>query len=121
MQLSAAVAESFAEIAAKARKMDDLVAEIATASQEQSQGVGQVNSAISDMDNVTQANAATAEESASAAEELNQQARSIHDLIVGLHSIVGGAQAAARAPKAANPYTAAPQPPTPKARPLVHR
>ncbi len=95
VQLSAAVAESFADIAAKAHKMDDLVAEIATASHEQSQGVGQVSSAISDMDRVTQSNAATAEESASAAEELNQQARSIHDLIQDFHRLVGDSAAPA--------------------------
>ncbi len=90
VQLSAAVAESFSDIAAKARKMDDLVAEIATASHEQSQGVGQVSSAISDMDRVTQSNAATAEESASAAEELNQQSQSIRELIHAFHRLVGG-------------------------------
>ncbi len=90
VQLSAAVAESFQDIAAKARQMDDLVAEIATASHEQSQGVGQVSSAISDMDKVTQSNAATAEESASAAEELNQQSQSIRELIQAFHRLVGG-------------------------------
>ncbi len=93
VQLSTAVAESFQDIAAKARQMDDLVAEIATASHEQSQGVGQVSSAIADMDKVTQSNAATAEESASAAEELNQQAHSIHDLIKSFHDLVGGSAA----------------------------
>jgi len=93
VQLSTAVAESFQDIAAKARQMDDLVAEIATASHEQSQGVGQVSSAIADMDKVTQSNAATAEESASAAEELNQQAHAIHDLIKSFHDLVGGSAA----------------------------
>ena len=93
VQLSTAVAESFQDIAAKARQMDDLVAEIATASHEQSQGVGQVSSAIADMDKVTQSNAATAEESASAAEELNQQALAIHDLIKSFHDLVGGSAA----------------------------
>ncbi len=109
VQLSTAVAESFQDIAAKARKMDDLVAEIATASHEQSQGVGQVSTAISDMDKVTQSNAATAEESASAAEELNQQAKSIHELILSFHELVGGS-----APQVT--YTRhAPPPPAPAA------
>jgi methyl-accepting chemotaxis protein len=90
VQLSAAVAESFQDIAAKAHQMDDLVAEIATASDEQSQGVGQVANAIADMDKVTQSNAASAEESAAASQELSQQAQSIRLLIQSLHDIVGG-------------------------------
>ena len=106
VQLSTAVAESFQNIASKARQMDDLVAEIATASNEQSQGVGQVSSAISDMDKVTQSNAATAEESASASQELSQQAQSIRQLIQSLHDIVGGESmntTAAPAPQAVRP------------------
>jgi methyl-accepting chemotaxis protein len=90
VQLSTAVAESFQAIAAKAHQMDDLVAEIATASNEQSQGVGQVATAIADMDKVTQSNAASSEESASASQELSQQAKSIRQLIQSLHDIVGG-------------------------------
>ncbi len=114
VQLSTAVAESFQHIAAKARQMDDLVAEIATASNEQSQGVGQVSSAISDMDKVTQSNAATAEESASASEELSQQAQSIRQLIQSLHEIVGGeghAVVPVSAPQAERPsaYTTPPR------------
>ena len=47
---------------------------IAAASHEQGEGITQVNAAVSNMDKVTQANAAGAEESASASEELNSQA-----------------------------------------------
>jgi methyl-accepting chemotaxis protein len=115
VHLSAAVAESFQNIASKARQMDDLVAEIATASNEQSQGVGQVSTAITDMDKVTQSNAATAEESASASAELSQQAQSIRQLIQSLHEIVGGdGQGAPVAPvrQSARPsaYTKSPRP-----------
>ncbi|MFT3829034.1 MAG: methyl-accepting chemotaxis protein [Opitutaceae bacterium] len=112
VQLSATVAESFTDIATKAHRMDELVAEISVASQEQSQGVGQVSSAVSDMDRVTQSNAATAEESASASEELNQQAKSIHDLIQSLHRLVGGATAS-RTVTAAAPTRHAVVPPGP--------
>ena len=69
------------EIAVGARKVDELVAEIAAASKEQSQGVEQVNGAIAQLDKVTQQNAANAEESASAAEELNSQAAELQGMV----------------------------------------
>jgi len=69
---------TLSEIVTKAREVDTLVAEIAQASIEQSQGIGQLNTAMSQMDAVTQTNAAAAEESASSAEELNAQAAHAH-------------------------------------------
>lgn len=83
--------EAFSEVAVSATKVGQLVSEIAVASQEQSQGIDQVNTAMSQMDGVTQQNAANAEESASAAEELNAQAESMHDTVVKLLRLVGGA------------------------------
>lgn len=81
---------SLQQIVEKVRRMDELVAEIATASSEQRQGVEQVNRAVAQMDKVTQSNAASAEETASAGEELSAQAgemdRSVQDLVV----LVGG-------------------------------
>ena len=59
--------EAFRENAAISVKVEQLVDKIAAASQEQSQGIGQVNIAVTDMDKVTQATAASAEESAAAA------------------------------------------------------
>ena len=91
-QLSTEVAGSFMEIRTKARELDELVAEIAAASKEQSQGVGQVNTAIIEMDKVTQSNAASAEESASASEELNAQAESLKEAVASLQQLVGGSQ-----------------------------
>ena len=85
------VAASLGEIVTKAREVDALVAEIAQASNEQTQGIGQVNTAVSQMDKVTQANAAAAEESASAAEELNAQASMLTGAVQDLLSLVGGA------------------------------
>ena len=65
------------------------VAEVAQSSREQDQGIGQVNSAVSQMDRVTQTNAASAEETASAAEELNAQAVSLRESVVLLQHLVG--------------------------------
>jgi methyl-accepting chemotaxis protein len=61
--------DAFSEVAASTVKVGDLVAEIAAASGEQAQGIDQVNKAVSEMDQLTQQNAANAEESASAADE----------------------------------------------------
>ena len=90
VQISGDVATSFATIQERIRQLDALVAEIATASQEQSQGIGQVNTAVTQMDQVTQANAGSAEESASASEELNAQAGSLKEVVANLQQLVGG-------------------------------
>lgn len=79
VKLSSKVAESLQEIMVKARKVDELAGEVATSSKEQNQGIEQINTAVSQMDKVTQTNAANAEESASAAEELNAQAETLRE------------------------------------------
>ncbi len=86
--ISAKVAEALADIVTKARRMDELVVEIATASNEQNQGIGQLNTAVSQMDKVTQSNASTAEESAAAAEELNAQAVSMQGSVADLRRLI---------------------------------
>jgi methyl-accepting chemotaxis protein len=103
VQISAEVANSFSTIQERIRQLDSLVAEIATASQEQSQGISQVNTAVTQMDQITQSNAGSAEESASASEELNAQAESLKDTVTNLQELVGGSgrdHAAASAPAA---------------------
>ena len=89
-----AVEASLHTILDKARQVDGLVGEIAAASQEQNQGIDQVNVAVTQMDKVTQSNAANAEESASAAEELNAQAESMKDAVGDLLRLVDGQNAA---------------------------
>jgi len=88
------VGESLAQIAAKVSSTDSLVGEIATAAREQAQGIEQINTAITQMDQVTQSNSASAEESASAAEELDAQAASLKDMVGRLRQLVGGATTA---------------------------
>ena len=97
--LSGDVARSFSEIQGKVRELGQLISEIATASQEQSQGIGQVNTAITQMDKVTQSNAASAEESASASEELNSQAAALKDTVASLQQLLGGNQPRQAAPQ----------------------
>ena len=89
VQISLKVVQSLEEIVTRARQVDELVAEIATASTEQNQGIGQVTTAVSQMDQVTQTNAASAEESASASEELSAQAEMMRDAVHRLQQLVG--------------------------------
>ena len=91
VEISERVGRSLEEIAAAVHKANSHLAEIATASREQTQGIGQINSAVAQIDRVTQANAATAEESASAAEELRAQSAALKDGIRRLLSVVDDA------------------------------
>jgi methyl-accepting chemotaxis protein len=77
------------EITTASTKVNALIGEIAAASQEQSQGIGQVNTAVTQMDKVTQANAAAAEEPASASEELAAQATQMAGVVKDLMALVG--------------------------------
>ena len=88
VEISAKVGASLGEIVGKAREVDQLVAEIDIASKEQSQGIAQVLTAVSQMDKVTQGNAANAEESAAAAEELNAQAEALDAAVTELKQLV---------------------------------
>jgi methyl-accepting chemotaxis protein len=65
---------ALAGIIGSAKKVADIVEEIAAASQEQSTGIDQVNRAVTQMDEVTQQNAALVEEAAAAARAMQEQA-----------------------------------------------
>ncbi len=73
--------KSLENIVASVKKVNDIIAEIAAASQEQSAGIGQINKAISQMDEVTQQNAALVEEAAAGSESLNEQAISLNEMM----------------------------------------
>lgn len=62
------------EIVASVRRVSDIMSEITAASQEQSTGIQEIGSAINQMDEMTQQNAALVEEAAAAAESLEEQA-----------------------------------------------
>jgi len=66
---------TMSEIVQSVKRVTDIMAEIAAASNEQSAGIEQVNQAITQMDEVTQQNAALVEEAAAAAESMEDQAR----------------------------------------------
>ena len=80
------------EIVASIRRVTDIMGDIANASHEQSAGIEQVNQAISQMDQVTQQNAALVEEAAAAASSLQERAVELVD-VVAVFRLRGDAQA----------------------------
>ncbi len=85
---------AFKENVAISGKVVNLVAEIAAASSEQAQGIGQISKAVAEMDKVVQNTAASAEESASAAEQMHAQAQQMKGYVKHLTDIIhGGADA----------------------------
>jgi methyl-accepting chemotaxis protein len=91
VSIAVEVGKNLEEITTTATKVNALVGEIAAASKEQAQGIDQVNTAVSQMDKVTQSNAASAEESASAAEELSSQSVQLTEMVGELVALVGSA------------------------------
>ena len=73
-----------------AKKVTQLVSEIAEATQEQAQGINQISIAVAEMDKVVQLNATNAEESASAAHNMNAQAERLKNAVGDLTGLVGG-------------------------------
>ncbi|MCK4622852.1 MAG: hypothetical protein KAT62_11635 [Desulfuromonadales bacterium] len=69
------------EIVSSVGKVTDLVSEIAATSNEQAQGISQVNEGLGQIDQVTQQNSANAEETAAAAEELSSQAEQLKSML----------------------------------------
>ena len=76
-----AAGNTMADIVGQVRRVNDLIGEISNATQEQKQGIGQVSNAVSQLDQVTQQNAALVEQSAAAADSLSQQTRRLVDAV----------------------------------------
>lgn len=81
--------EKLAEIVGGVKKVGDIVAEIAAASAEQATGIDQVNAAVNSMDEITQQNAALAEQTSAASAAMNENAREMRALMDFFH---GGAK-----------------------------
>jgi methyl-accepting chemotaxis protein len=90
------VMKNLEEINGHAKRVSEVMAEIAAASDQQSQGVGQVNTAMEQMNQLTQQNAANSEESASASEELSAQAQEMKSMVSGFK--IGGGHSSPLAP-----------------------
>ncbi|MCH8253967.1 MAG: hypothetical protein IID06_01345 [Gemmatimonadetes bacterium] len=74
-------------------KVAELVSSISAASNDQADGIEQLNKAVVEMDKVVQQNAANAEESASASEEMNAQAVQLKGFVNDLVAMVSGSDA----------------------------
>ena len=73
--------ETMGEIVQAVRRVTDIMGEISAASEEQSDGIEQVNRAVTQMDSVTQQNAALVEQAAAAAASLEDQTRQLKDVV----------------------------------------
>lgn len=73
--------DTLQEIIEAVEKVKTIVSEISTASTEQAAGINEVNQAITQLDEITQHNAALVEESATAAQSMSDQARDLKRLI----------------------------------------
>lgn len=109
-RLVGAAGDSMQDIVAQVKRVADLIGEISTSAQEQTNGIDQINQAIVQLDNVTQQNAALVEEAAAAADSLNQQA--VHMVeVVSIFKLEGGnAAQSADLARAAPTLKAAPAP-----------
>ena len=83
VNINTEVLKNFQDIAEKSNKVSQVVAEIAAASEQQDQGISQVTKAVEQLNQVTQQNAANAEESASAAEEMSSQSEEMRSMVAG--------------------------------------
>lgn len=90
VQISREVAQTFQTITDKIRKIDTVVGEIATATREQTQGIGQIDLAMNEIDKVTQSTAASAEETAAAAETLKEQSNKLETAVHALQKLLHG-------------------------------
>ncbi|WP_291105806.1 methyl-accepting chemotaxis protein [Hydrogenophaga sp.] len=80
-RLVADAGQTMSEIVGSVQRVSDIIGEITAASGEQSDGIGQVNVAVTQLDQMTQQNAALVEESAAAAESLREQASKLAQVI----------------------------------------
>ncbi|MCC6073156.1 methyl-accepting chemotaxis protein [Massilia sp. GCM10020059] len=95
---------TMAEIVERVRRVTDIMAEITTASQEQTSGIEQVNQAISLMDEATQQNAAQVEEAAAVAELLREQAEALAHTVSVFKLVAAPPESAATAAAPVRPH-----------------
>jgi len=93
-------AANFKQVEQQSHKIAELLSEVAEASKEQNQGIGQITTAMNEMDKVTQVNAASAEESAGAAGQLSLQAGNLLSAVDEMTTLVHGANGNGHRPPA---------------------
>jgi methyl-accepting chemotaxis protein len=96
-RMNGRVVQGLEGIVLMARQVDELIAGISAASQQQNRGIEDINRTVVGLRQTTQLNAAGAEESASAATELAAQAGSLEEAAFALALLVGGKHGIGRA------------------------
>ena len=99
--------KSMTEIVASVRRVSDLIGEITASSTEQRDGISQVNQAVTNLDQMTQQNAALVEESSAAALSMQEQASRLAEVVAVFKLDQGSVTFAARPAIQAAPRTAA--------------
>jgi uncharacterized phage infection (PIP) family protein YhgE len=121
--LNAEVLRNLTEINEQVNKVSEVMIEIAASSDQQSQGIIQINAAVDQMNQVTQQNAANSEESAAAADELSSQANGLWSTVSMYTLSSGGVGAGPQAPRSSGSQrangAAPPAPSRPRARAVV--
>jgi methyl-accepting chemotaxis protein len=97
------------KIVASVKKVSDIVAEIATASREQSSGIEQVNRAVMQMDELTQQNAALVEQATAASQTMAEQVRGLNEMLARFQVGMGELQADERQATTAGSAALAPR------------
>jgi methyl-accepting chemotaxis protein len=92
-KLVADAGRTMTEIVSSVQRVSDIIGEITAASAEQSQGIGEVNGSVAQLDQMTQQNAALVEQSAAAAESLREQAAKLSGVVATFRLDSGAALA----------------------------
>ena len=106
------------EVVDSVRRVTDIMSEIASASQEQSAGIEQVNLSIIEMDGMTQQNAALVEQAAAAAQSLQDQAAELAHVVSIFKLVEGEEKPAAYVPAPVATAPVAARKPAPALRPV---
>lgn len=93
VDIAKVVRSSIESIGEQTTKVSDLLDEISIATNEQAQGVEQINKAVAQMETVLGTSAQTADEAASASESLAEQAINVKEVVNSLSVLVNGAEA----------------------------
>ncbi len=120
IRLSERVGNNFNEITQRARKLDTMIQEIADAAKQQSQGIETINAEISRIDQITQSNSASAEETASSSAELQSQADRLRAAVDELNRMVHTDAEVAAGPAGASSAPSAYEPAPAKVVPVSH-
>jgi methyl-accepting chemotaxis protein len=114
-RLVADAGQTMGEIVQQVKRVSDLIGEITSSTLEQSNGIGQVNQAVTQLDQMTQQNAALVEQSAAAAQSLRDQADTLAQAVSVFKLSHGQTQAVIASAQSAAKTSVHAAPPTPKA------